>query len=101
MQPTINYIATLLIPVKGNLHYLGETIDSILSQTITNFSVLFIDDGVDQHSLDWLLRCVSKYDNFKVLKSPGNGISDALNFGIENSDTEYIIRMDSDDIMLG
>ena len=100
MQPTINYIATLLIPVKGNLYYLGETIDSIFSQTITNFKVLFIDDGVDHHSLTWLLRYVSKYDNFKVLKSPGNGISDALNFGIENSDTEYIIRMDSDDIML-
>lgn len=100
MQPTVNYMATILIPVKGNLYYLGEAIDSILSQTISNFKVLFIDDGADEHSLKWLLKYISKHDNFKVLKSPGNGISDALNFGIENSDTEYIIRMDSDDIML-
>jgi len=90
---------TLLMPVYNGEKYLREAIDSILNQTYPDFEFLIIDDG----STDRSYEIISSYQDsrIKLLKNSKNlGLIQTLNIGLENSDTEYIARMDCDDISL-
>ena len=94
-----NFLATVLIPLAGNLEYFDETIDSILVQTNERFQVLMVNDGISERAHEWLIKKISNLNHFQIISSNGKGISQALNFGITEISTKYIIRMDSDDLM--
>ena len=87
------------MPVYNGEKYLCEAIDSILRQTYRDFDFLIIDDGSTDHSLD----IINSYrdSRIKLIRNKKNlGLVQTLNFGLEISDTEYIARMDCDDISL-
>jgi FkbM family methyltransferase len=94
-----NSIATIIIPVHGEILYLHQTLDSILDQTYKNFDVLFVIDRLQDSSLIWLKKTISNHKNFYWIESKKPGIAEALNLGILESKTEYIIRIDADDLM--
>ncbi len=88
---------TVLMPIFNCVDYLDEAVQSILNQTYKSFEFLVIDDG----SSDGSLEKVQSFDDprIKIIKSPSNkGIVDALNQGLDAITTEYIVRMDGDDI---
>jgi len=90
---------SILTPFKNTQHFLPECLDSILSQSYSNWELLMVDD----HSSDASHKLVKEYTNkdprIKLFKNPGNGIIEALRFAFSKSKGKYITRMDSDDIM--
>ena len=92
---------SVIMPVyntKGE--YLKEAIESILNQTFQDFEFLIIDDGSDRETA-YILQQYANYDTrIRIINKGHNGLSKALNIGIENAKGEYIARMDSDDISL-
>lgn len=77
--------------------YLSQSINSILSQTFTDFDFLIVDDCSTDSSWDIL----SAYSDprIKLIKNISNlGLAGALNKGLEISQSQYIARMDCDDI---
>jgi FkbM family methyltransferase len=99
MQLEKNSIATIIIPVHDEILYLHQTLDSILDQTYKNFDVLFVIDRLQDSSLIWLKKIISNHKNFYWIESKKPGIAEALNLGILESKTKYIIRIDADDLM--
>lgn len=90
---------TILIPAYNAEKYIAETIDSILSQTFTDFKVLIIDDG----SIDGTKKIIDNYSDQRIIyeKNKNNmQITRTLNKGLNMIDSEYIVRMDADDIMV-
>lgn len=90
---------TVLMPVYNGEKYLKEAIDSILTQTFTDFEFLIINDG----STDKTERIIKSYTDqrIKLIKNKVNkGIVTALNKGIRLAKGEYIARMDCDDLSL-
>ena len=90
--------ATILIPNYNNASFLIECLTSIKEQTYTDFNILIIDDA----STDNSVNIITEFDDFRITlikKSKNSGIIDSLNIGLEAIDSEYIIRMDGDDIM--
>ena len=90
---------TVLMPVYNGEKYLREAIDSILSQTFTDFELLIIDDG----SSDKSFKIINSYQDLriKIIQNPKNvGISASLNDGLSLAKGKYIARMDCDDISL-
>jgi len=93
--------ASIVIPVKNGMEFLAECLESCFSQeTDYDFEIILVDDN----STDGTLAIAKTFEDdkrapFKILNSPGSGISDALNFGIMASSATYIIRIDSDDKM--
>ena len=89
---------SVLIPVHST-QYLRETLDSISSQTIDfeKFIVLIIADRVRPEEI----REIVGDTRFKytILVSTEPGIVNALNTGVNSVNTEFIARMDADDIM--
>lgn len=90
---------TVLMPVYNAAPFLREAIDSILSQTFTDFEFLIIDDGSTDDSTeiigayrDHRIRLVRNEQNLKLPAT--------LNRGLELAQGKYIARMDADDISL-
>jgi glycosyltransferase involved in cell wall biosynthesis len=92
-------LVTVLLPVYNAEKYLPEAIESILNQTFQDFELLIINDG----STDGSLRIIKSYTDLRirVLNLEQNvGLVKALNIGLSEVHSEYIIRTDADDINL-
>jgi len=79
--------------------YLSDSIESILDQTFTNFAFLIIDDG----STDSTAEIVESYKDprIRLVRNQKNiGLTRSLNKGIKLAVSDYIARMDADDISL-
>jgi glycosyltransferase involved in cell wall biosynthesis len=90
---------SVLMPVYNGETYLKEAINSILSQTYTDFEFLIINDG----STDKSLEIIESYNDqrIRLINNDGNiGLIKTLNKGLDMAKGEYIARMDADDISL-
>ena len=98
-MPTTQVRISVLIPVHST-EFLHETLESISAQTIHHekFIVILVADRVQPEEI----RKVVGESRFKytILESKGHGIVAALNTGITSANTEFIARMDADDIMM-
>lgn len=85
------------MPVYNAEQYLARAIDSIIAQTFKDWELILIDDG----SRDDIMSVLSIYDDERIyyVKNPVNmGLIKTLNRGIDYCESEYIARMDADDI---
>ena len=90
---------SVLMPVYNTQEeYLRQAIESILSQTFTDFEFVIIDDGSTNNAADVIKSYQDK--RIKYVYKENSGIMDTLNKGIEICSAEYIARMDGDDIAL-
>jgi glycosyltransferase involved in cell wall biosynthesis len=79
--------------------YLAEAIESILSQSFTDFEFIIIDDGSTDRSWEIIQEFAKKDSRIVAIRNTENlKICKTLNKGIEIVKGEYIARMDSDDI---
>ncbi len=95
MTPTISVI----VPVYNVERYLPRCIDSILSQTFTDFQLILIDDG----SPDACGRICDEYaardPRIGVIHQDNGGVSSARNRGLDVAQGEYVCFVDPDDII--
>lgn len=87
------------MPVYNTAPYLREAMDSMLSQTFTDFELIVLDDC----SPDNAEEILDTYDDPRIVRYKGEknvGLSNVLNAGIEMAKGNYIARMDSDDISM-
>ncbi len=94
-----NPLISVLLPTYNCDKYINECMDSILCQTYSNFELLIIDDC----STDNTVNLIQDYKDERIkltIKEKNSGITDSLNWGINNCKGEYIARMDGDDISL-
>jgi glycosyltransferase involved in cell wall biosynthesis len=77
--------------------YLSNCIESILSQTYTNFEILLINDGSKDASGDICDKYVMNDSRVKVIHKHNEGVSAARNLGLELASGEYVCFVDSDD----
>lgn len=90
---------SILMPVYNTAPYLREAIDSMLSQTFTDFELIVLNDC----SPDNAEEILDTYNDPRIVRYKGAknvGLSNVLNIGIELARGKYIARMDSDDISL-
>jgi glycosyltransferase involved in cell wall biosynthesis len=93
--PTISVV----MPVYNAQQDLRQAIESILSQSFSDFELLIIDDG----STDQSAQIVRSFDDprIRLISQPYNlGLVAALNAGLAEARGQFIARMDGDDISL-
>lgn len=89
-------LISVVMPVFNGEKYLAEAINSILSQTFTDFEFIIVNDGSTDYSEEIILKYTDK--RIRYFYKENSGISDTLRYGIEKSYGLYIARMDADDI---
>lgn len=86
-----------VIPVFNAAPVVRQAIESVLSQDCTEIQVVVVDDG----STDRSLEVVREFGgSVQVLAGPNRGVSAARNRGIAETSGEWIIFLDSDDLLL-
>lgn len=88
---------SVIVPVYNAEKYLCKCIESILSQTFTNFELLLINDGSKDRSGEICEEFARKDGRIKVFHQSNGGVSSARNKGLDNFCGEYICFIDSDD----
>jgi len=89
---------TVLLPVYNGMPYLVKAVESILEQSLKDFDFLIINDGSTDGSKEYLDQLDD--NRIKVFHNPNLGLGATLNIGIELCNTEFLARMDADDISL-
>jgi glycosyltransferase involved in cell wall biosynthesis len=96
-------LISIIIPVYNRADLLSITLDSIISQTFSEWECILVDD----HSTDQSYKVMAIYEKkdtrFKIFKRPSTlnkGANSCRNFGFEKSSGSTIKWFDSDDIML-
>jgi glycosyltransferase involved in cell wall biosynthesis len=94
-----SYLITVLIPCHS-LRYLTNSIQSIARQTLSTevFEVLLVADRIDLELAEDILAGSGL--NFRIIESKQPGIVQALNLGLANITSEFVARMDEDDLMM-
>lgn len=94
-------LISIIIPTFNRADLLGETLDSFMGQTFTNWDCLVVDDGSTDGTQDIIKAYVQKDSRFQFLQRPEDRVKGAnacRNFGFEQSNGEFINWFDSDDI---
>ena len=95
----MNSKVTVFTTVYNGLPFLKEAIESTLNQTYTNFDYLIIDDC----STDESVSVIESYNDprIRLVKNEKNlGTAETFNKGLSIIDSEYIVRLDQDDVSL-
>lgn len=92
-QPAIS----IIVPVYNAEKYLRRCIDSILSQSLTDFELILIDDGSTDRSPHICDEYATRDKRIKLIHKKNAGVSAARNDGLDIAQGEFITFVDSDD----
>ena len=91
---------SIIVPVYNTGDYLRSCLDSVLSQSFTDFELLLIDDGSTDDSSAICDEYAAKDSRVVVFHKRNEGVSSARNLGLDNAQGEWVVFCDSDDIAL-
>src|SRR5690625_5567791 len=95
------YRITVLMAIYNCAPTLKEAIDSLYAQTYNNFKLVLCDDASTDNTYEIAKQYAEKHDNIVLIQNEKNmKLAYSLNRCLEYADTEYVARMDGDDISL-
>ncbi|MGM0932655.1 MAG: glycosyltransferase family 2 protein [Bacteroidota bacterium] len=99
MEPLVS----IIIPTYNRVHFIGETLESIIYQSYQNWECLVVDDGSTDYT-DELMEFYCEVDNriqyhHRPEERP-KGANACRNYGLELSKGIFVNWFDSDDLML-
>lgn len=95
-----NKLVSIITPCYNGERHIGETIDSVLSQTYPNFEMIIVDDGSKDNSAKLVQKYQQKDKRIKLIKQTNAGSAAARNNGIRHANGRYIALLDADDVWL-
>jgi glycosyltransferase involved in cell wall biosynthesis len=89
---------SVILPVYNGQQYLSEAIQSVLSQSFTDFELIIINDG----STDGSGEIINSFCDARIryIEQSNKGLAATLNRGILLAKGEYVARQDQDDVCL-
>lgn len=88
---------SIIVPVYNNEKFLDQCIQSVLTQTYTNWELLLIDDGSTDSSGTICDKYVALDDRIQTIHKENTGVSDSKNIALDIAQGEYVMFLDSDD----
>ncbi len=96
-------LVSIIIPTYNRAHLIGETLDSVIAQTYSNWECIVVDDGSVDHT-DELMEFYCKKDSRIHYehrpKDRPKGANACRNYGFELSKGNLIQWLDSDDLLM-
>lgn len=93
--PTIS----IILPNHNYAQYIGDAIDSVRTQTFSDWECIIIDDASTDDSVSVIRRHTGNDSRFQIIQNNGasRGTSVTRNMGLDTARGEYIAFLDSDD----
>lgn len=93
-------LISIIVPVYNVASYLSACLDSILSQSFSDFEVQLVDDGSTDGSGPLCDELAAKDPRIVVSHQKNGGVSSARNLALEQAQGEWILFVDADDALL-
>ena len=91
---------SIIIPVFNKEDYIGDCLDSVLGQTLTDLEVICVDDGSEDQCREILQSYAIRDDRLKVIHNAENlGPAPSRNRGIEAARGRFLRFVDADDLL--
>lgn len=88
---------SIIIPLYNKALYVAKALESVFSQSFTDFEIILVDDGSKDDSAEIAMQCILGHENCRLLKQENAGVSVARNNGVEVSKGDNICFLDADD----
>lgn len=87
---------TVVIPLFNKKSFIAATLESVLSQTVSSFEVVVVDDG----STDGSAEIVEAFPDprIRLVQQSNQGVAAARNKGVEEARSPWIAFLDGDDM---
>lgn len=92
-------MVSIIIPAYNVEKYLRECLDSALGQTFSDIEVIVVDDGSTDSTPEIIRGYAARDSRVKSVTRPNGGPSRARNAGLYASRGEWIVFLDSDDVL--
>jgi glycosyltransferase involved in cell wall biosynthesis len=89
---------SILTPAFNSAAFIGETIESVLGQTWSDFELLIVDDGSTDGTLDAVRAAARGDSRVKSFSSAHGGPSMARNVALQHASGRLLALLDSDDV---
>jgi len=90
---------SIITPCYNQGKYLAETLDSVLAQTWSDWECIVVNDGSSDNTDEVAKQYLRKDNRIKYINQENQGLSMARNNAIIQSDGEFLLPLDSDDII--
>lgn len=89
---------SIIIPVYNRPNEIDELLNSLISQTQTNFEVIVVEDGSSIPAAHIVDKYMDKL-SVRYYCKPNSGPAQSRNFGVSHSTGDYLVFLDSDCIL--
>jgi len=93
-------LASIIVPAFNEEVNAVSSLENLLRCDYTNFNIIFVDDGSTDNTYEKVKAAFQHHPKIKVFTKTNGGKASALNFGIEQTDAEYVVCIDADTKLL-
>ena len=93
---------SIIVPIYNVEEYIVACLESIFRQglSVEDYELILVNDGTEDHSLEQISVLISDRTNVKIIEQQNQGLSVARNTGLDVAKGEYILFLDSDDLLI-
>jgi glycosyltransferase involved in cell wall biosynthesis/cytochrome c-type biogenesis protein CcmH/NrfG len=93
--------ASVIVPTYRSERFLGECLASVRDQSFSDFECIVVDDASPEADSSIAAQFAADDHRFRCIRHPSNrGVSAARNTGIGAARGEFVLFLDSDDVLL-
>ena len=90
---------SVIVPVYNVEPYLSACLVSCMQQTLKDIEIICVNDGSTDHSLEILKEFQKADRRIRIIDKENGGLSSARNAGIKAARGEWLVFLDSDDLL--
>ena len=99
MQMFFRPLISVIVPVYNVEKYLPQCLDSLIKQTFLPFEIICVNDGSTDGCNEILSRYAAKDRRIRLICQNNRGLSAARNAGLKKAKGQYVLFVDSDDLL--
>jgi teichuronic acid biosynthesis glycosyltransferase TuaG len=90
-------LVSIITPMYNGERFVGDTINSVLNQTYSNWEIIVIDDGSKDNGPEKVKEFAAQDNRINIFSQANGGSAAARNNGIRRAKGQYIALLDADD----
>jgi glycosyltransferase involved in cell wall biosynthesis len=92
-------LVSVVIPCYKQAHFLAEAVESVVTQTFTDWEIVIVNDGSPDDTSEVAKRLIAKHPGKQIhlLEKSNSGLPGARNAGMRAASGKYLLPLDADD----
>ncbi len=89
-------LVSIIVPAYNEEVNAVSSLSNLLKQDYPNFTIIFVDDGSKDATYQRVAEAFQDNPKVKILTKPNGGKASALNYGLANTEAQYVVCIDAD-----